>query len=339
MPINVQLIGQPSSSGRGVGFYHQFLSDWLSAHKDVAVVSREPDLVHYTYFDLFYSTLPISKPKPTIVTIHDVTPLVLPNLYPKGIKGSVALWRQKLALKNVAAVITDSQNSRKDIHHYLQVPKSKIFITPLAVDPIFAKSVTATKLAEVRARYKLPSEFVLVVAGGPNPNKNLPALAQATADLHIHLVIVGAGVAQDLPPGRLHPELKDLRALKKFTHLITPGFVSSPDLAAIYKLASVYCQPSLYEGFGLPLLEAMTAGSLVVSSNTSSLPEIYPDQTISFNPNRPGKLLHALEKALNLRDRQKQAYIRAAQHRASDFSWRQTAQATYQVYQQIVPHV
>ncbi len=334
--MKVHLIGQPSSQNRGVGFYHQFLSQSLGRLPEIQLVDDNPDLVHFTFFDLFYPTLPFYKNYPTVVTIHDLTPLVLSRLYPKGIRSSLNLLRQRLSLTNIRAIITDSQNSKRDLIRLLKIDPSIIFSVPLAVDPIYTRSITKNQIKDVAKRYHLPHEFVLTVAGGPNPNKNLPALSEATQALHIPLVMVGGGLAQPLPKGKVHAELRDLQRIHTYHHVVLPGFVPSDDLLAFYKLASVYCQPSFYEGFGLPILEAMTAGCLVISSNTSSLPEIYPSHTLTFNPYHPVELRQALETSLNLKDLPRQHYIRAGQQRAADFSWGKTAQFTLEVYKQIL---
>lgn len=331
--MKVKLIGQASSKGRGVGFYHEFLKKTLSTLPEIELVNQNQDLVHYTFYDLFFHTLPFKKEIPTVVTIHDLTPLVLPQLYPRGIKGNLNLFLQRLSLKNIAAVITDSDNSKKDLVDYFHLNENKVFVTPLAVDPIFKKTLSRLKLKQIAKKYRLPADFVLTVTAGPNPNKNLPLLAKATNELHIPLVIVGGGMLQKVTN---HAELKDLKALRTYKHIITPSFIPTEDLLGFYKLADVYSQSSLYEGFGLPLLEAMTAGCLCISSNTSSLPEIYPKKTITFNPYHYHDLLSSLEKALNLKDHFRQTYVRALQHKASDYAWLKTAQKTLAVYNQVL---
>ena len=134
----------------------------------------------------------------------------------------------------------------------------------------------------------------------------------------------------------VHPELIDMVRLKVYKHLILPGFVSNEDLNALYHLASLYAQPSFYEGFGLPLLEAMTAGCLIVSSNSSSLPEIYHQDAITFNPHKLASMEKALKKALDLSPKAKQNQIEMAKNKASTFSWSKTAKATLEVYRKVI---
>ena len=323
------------SQGRGVGFYADNLSSALTKLQDITLTDKNPDIIHYPFFDLYFSTLPLKKEKPTLVTIHDVTPLVMSTRYPKGIKSSINFARQWLALQSVSAIVTDSENSKIDIEKYLRVPKEKIFVTPLATDPIYSTKISEEKLKEVKKRFNLPDKFILTVAGGPNPNKNLPSLAEVTDRLDIPLVIVGKGMLQEVKEP-VHPELIDMVRLKVYKHLILPGFVSNDDLCAIYHLAALYVAPSLYEGFGLPLLEAMAAGCLIVSSNISSLPEIYHENAITFNPRKLSSIEKAIKNALSLSEKARQNQIEEAKIKASTFSWSKTAKATLEVYKNVI---
>lgn len=332
--IKVFINGGTHSKGRGVGFYADNLTKALEKESDISLADKNPDIIHYPFFDLFYHTLPIKKAKPTIVTIHDLTPLVLSSRYPKGIKGSINLGLQWLAIQSVSAIITDSESSKKDIVNILRISPDKVSVTPLAIDSEYKKDVSPSKLAEVKKKYNLPSKFVLTVAGGPNPNKNLPSLAEVTDRIGIPLVIVGKGMLQEIKEP-VHPELIDMVRLKIYNHLILPGFVSTEDLNAIYRLASIYVQPSLYEGFGLPLLEAMTAGCLIASSNVSSLPEIYHDSALVFNPRKLVAMEKIIRKALSLTPKQKEAQIIEAKERSKTFTWSKTSKETIKVYNEV----
>ncbi|MBU1200470.1 glycosyltransferase family 4 protein [Patescibacteria group bacterium] len=337
--IKLQLNSGIHSKGRGVGFYAENLTKALAKNPSVILAcpeSNQIDIVHYTYFDLFYPTLPFNKTHPTVVTIHDLTPLILPHLYPKGLKGTFNLIRQRLSLLNVSAIITDSQNSRRDLIKLFMFSPEKVFVTPLAADKIYKTTPSPISVGKIKSKFNLPEKFILTVAGGPNPNKNLPALAEATKALKIPLVVVGGGMTKELPPGKTHKELKDLVKLKSYSHIITPGFISNKELLAFYSLATLYCQPSLYEGFGLPVLEAMHAGCLLVSSNTSSLSEIYPPGTITFDPQSQDSLQNALTKAFNLTQKQRNGLVNNAKEVAKQFSWKKTAQKTIDVYTQVL---
>ncbi len=348
--IRVNLIPHPSSLGRGIGFYTQFLQDSLLKSSKIEITTHQPDLIHYTFFDLFYSTLPQNGVLPTIVTVHDVTPLVLKDLYPKGLRGQINLFWQRKALRKVDAIITDSLNSKTDIHQYLGIPLEKIYPIPLAADPIYSQRLSSEKLKTIKKKFNLPDEFVLYV-GGINPNKNLIRLIEVTQSLNLPLVLVGSeftkeirtnnlSIKQKLGLQPLHPELKEAAKIKQLLavspNIHTPGFVASKDLVGIYQLATVYCQPSLYEGFGLPLVEAMLSNCLIISSNTSSLSELYPTGTLAFDPNSYPSMINAFKAFLKLSDIEKLKLKRLGLMRAKQFTWEQTALATLKVYQQVI---
>jgi len=333
--IKVNLIKGDHSAGRGVGFYTDNLVVSLSKLAQITLTDKNPDLIHYPFFDLFYHTLPLRKPKPTVITIHDLTPLVLKDKYPKGIRGSLNLAYQRTSLSFIKAVITDSHSSAKDINMIFKIPNNKIFIVYPAFDPVFNKKQDQKQLKLIKNKYSLPDKFILNVSGGPNPNKNLPSLARVTKNLNIPLVIVGGGMLEQISYP-IHPELADLAKLKEFEHIIYPGFVSTHDLAGIYQLASLYCQPSLYEGFGIPLLEAQASGCLLVSSNSSSLPELYAKDTINFQPNKLPEFTKAISQALSLTKIQKKNFIVAGRLKAKQFNWNKTAQSTLKVYQSVI---
>ncbi len=347
--IRVKFEGGEHSAGRGVGFYRNNLGEALSKLDGIEIVETNPDLVHYPFFDLFYPTLPGKLDLPTIVTIHDLTPLVLKQLYPQGFRGSVALMAQKRALKNVAAVLTDSLSSKNDIVRLFRLSAKDVFVTPLAANIVYAQKPSASFLKAVKAKYRLPDRFLLYV-GGVNPNKNLVRLAKAAISLNLPLVLVGSEFVKAtlaafsfkklLGLQKIHPEVRAFNQLQALIAdnplFLTPGFVSSDDLNAIYRLAALYVQPSLYEGFGLPLLEAMTAGCPIIAANTGSLPEIMPAESLTFDPYSQQSIETAISDALALSAKDKQRLIKLGQSKAKDFSWDKTARATLAVYQKVL---
>lgn len=343
--IRVKLEGARHSIGRGVGLYRNHLILALKARPEIELVNEKPNLVHYPFFDPFYPTVPQRLVSPTVVTIHDLTPLVLPEYYPIGVRASICLMSQKQALKNISAIITDSHSSKKDIVKILKINPEKIFVTYLAVDEVYSKTPTDKTLAKVREKYHLPEKFILYV-GGVNPNKNLVRFANSAIKLNVPVVFVGSEFAKTpvetlsikklLGLQSVHPELREFTNLKEIiknnSQFYVLGFVSSEDLNVIYRLARLYCQPSLYEGFGLPVLEAMTAGCLIVSSNSGSLSEIYPLGTITFDPKNQQDIETALQKALSSKKKDRDNLIKVGQEKAAKFSWEKTANDTKEVY-------
>ena len=332
--IKVKIIGKGTSGGRGVGFYEENLVKSLKSSKVVDVSSSSQDLDHYVFYDLFYKTLPSQFPKPTIVTAHDLTPLVLSDRYPKGILSTINLVRQWFSLRKVQAIITDSENSKKDLINLFWIPEEKIFVTPLAVSSEYHQKVTEKDKQRIIKKYNLPKQFVISAPGGPDPNKNLPNLAEVTERLNLPLVLVGSRLTE-VPPKPVPPELIDLVRLQVYPHIIRLGFVSNADLNVLYRLATCHVQASLYEGFGLPLLEAMTTGCPSISSKSSSLPEIYPEGTITFNPKSIKSMESALRKLLKLTPSKRLLYVQNQLKRSEDFTWSKTAKLTEDVYKQV----
>src|SRR3972149_8202200 len=271
---------------RGIGAYTKNLVEEFKSGKwdfdfiffDGKNYSAGIDLVHHPYFDLYYRTLPLRRDKVRIVTIHDVIPLVFPRHYPVGIKGRINFFFQKIALKNVDAVICDSRTSKEDIANKLSVPKSKIHVVYLAASSSFRKIDDQKFLNEVSNKYKLPKDFALYV-GDVNWHKNIENMLKAIKISNIDLVMVGkALVDEKIPQTReINGFIGKLGLSKRITKT---GFIEEDDLAAIYNLAKLTLLPSYYEGFGLPVLESMACGTPVVASNISSIPEISKDNIV-----------------------------------------------------------
>jgi len=286
---------------RGIGYYTHNLLEALKADDSIEVVEfsdsmeiKNVDLVHYPWFDFYFHSLPIRKSFPTVVTIHDVIPLKFADHYPSGLRGKVNLSLQRLALSNCKHILTDSNISKEDIIKFLRVKNEKISVIYPSPSNDF-KVLSDTRLLLIRRKYSLPDRYLLYV-GDSNWTKNLPFLienfskiiqTQAFSDLQ--LVLVG-GVFLKKVENIDHPELQSLKEvnrmidkLKLSSKVIRPGNLGIKDLAAFYNLATIYIQPSFYEGFGLPLLEAMACGTPVVSSSGGSLPEIGGDAPVYFN--------------------------------------------------------
>jgi len=338
----------PLKSGhqfRGVGNYTKNLFDSLASLR-ISNFSVEPlaedkipsdvDVVHYPYFDLFSLSLPFIKSKPTVVTIHDVIPLIFPKYFPAGLRGRIKYLIQKKSLASCSAAITDSEVSKKDIIKYLDFPAEKIHVVHLAPGSEF-KRLKLTKEDDLRKKYQLPEKFVLYV-GDINWNKNVPGLVRACDNLDVSLIIVGRQAAQKADNVN-HIENQDLVWLQKQAEgnrrIVLMGFVSGGELAKIYNLASVYCQPSFYEGFGLPVLEAMACGCPVVASQGGSLPEISGGAALEFDhQNTEDGLIRSLEKVMSNKAFREKLINRGLVW-VKKFSWSKTALATYQVYDQI----
>ncbi len=332
----------PSSghAARGIGYYVKNLIPKLLSHapeynieitqiSDLSILEHTIfDIIHYPYFDLFTHSLPIFSKSKVIVNIYDVIPLLHPDHFPPGIKGKINLQLQKLALRNVSAILTDSYSVIGDIVRYLHVPHSKIKLIYLAPGDHFQKNTF---------HLDLPNKFILYV-GDINFNKNLPLLIRTAHQNKYNLIIVGKNAANIPNMDLKHTELIHLKDIVKLVstspYIKCLGYVSDADLVAIYNQATVYCQPSYSEGFGLAVLEAMACGTPVITSDTPTLIEISGDAALHFDPNSQASLeqvLHQVYSQTQLRARLSKAGL----SRAKSFSWDKTALETLNVYNSI----
>lgn len=344
MRVSIDLSNlHPLNKQRAIGFYADNLIEALKKYTNCEVVvlanrKERVDIIHFPFFDLFRATLPIKKIAPSVVTIHDVIPLVFPENFPSGFKGKINFYRQKLALKNVNAIITDSLSSKKDITTFLHIDSSKIYPIYLAPSAIF-KVINDQKILEgIRKKYNLPKEFA-IFTGNINWNKNLNNLARASIESGTNLVLTGAGFENK--NNLDHPELKSYSEfLKNFAqhHLIhMVGFVPQQDLVIIMNMASALLFPSFYEGFGLPILEAQACGTPVITSNVSSMPEVAGKAALFVDPENTYEIIQAineLKKNPKLRDDLKKGGL----ENIKKFSWKKTALKTLEVYQEVLSH-
>lgn len=354
--MRVGLNVTPLHSGhklRGIGYYTQNLVDYLKREKNIEVCEftkiseiKEVELVHYPWFDLFFHTLPIRKNFPTVVTIHDVIPLLFPEHYPIGFKGRFNLYLQMLALRNCRLIITDSLSSKKDIVKHLKINDKKVVTVPLATGSEF-RILKDTELIKVKMKYNLPETFLMYV-GDANWVKNLPFLIDCFRNLSrieqfkgIKLALVG-GVFLKNVENINHPELESLKEVNRKirnygleNRTIRPGYITDSELAAFYNLATVYIQPSLYEGFGLPLLQSFACGTPVISSNAGSLPEVGGKAALYFKPTDQNQFTFLLSETLNDKSlRHKLAKLGLEQ--VSKFSWEKTISQTIEVYKRVI---
>lgn len=344
-----------SHASRGIGFYTKNLVEVLEreskgsggrelkiipldfSNQQLAINNQQFNLLHYPYFDLFFRTLPLRKHSKIVVTIHDVTPLVFPEHYPPGIKGWINFQIQKFSLGKVDAVITDSENSRDDIVKYLGYPREKIHVIYLAPGENFKKLETGPSAEgwkqEIEKKYNLPEKFVLYV-GDVNWNKNILGLSEACKKIKTSFVIVGKQ-AKEEKFDRNHIENQPLvQLIEQYgndPNILRLGFVEDENLVKLYNLATVYCQPSFYEGFGLPVLEAMACGCPVVAAKTSSLPEICGDAALMINPYDTNDLANGLSQILENAGIARSLTNKGLKQ-VKKFSWEKTAKRTLSVY-------
>lgn len=282
---------------------------------------------------LFHATEHLLLPLrgvPTILTVHDLIFHHLPEHHKL-----LNRWYLNLAMplycRRADHIIAVSEATRRDLLKLYRLPPEKITVIHEAADAHFCAQPPEV-VADVRARYRLPERYLLYV-GTIEPRKNLTRLLYVWEKLYAAheappLVIVGkqgwlAGDFFVALENCAHPE-----------HVLLTGYVDDEDLPAIYAGATAFVFPSLYEGFGIPPLEAMACGTPVACSNTSSLPEVVGEAALTFSPNNVNAMTEALRQILNDEALQSELRARGFQQ-AAKYSWAQTAQETLALYVQV----
>ncbi len=292
-----------------------------------AILDRDQiDVVHATV-----NVAPILTGRPTVVTVHDLAFLRYPDQYP-GMKQRYLTALTKRSVEHAERVIAVSENTRQDLLHYYLVHPDRVQVVPNGVDPSMHPVTDATALAAFRDKHQLPEEFILFL-GTLQPRKNLIALLRAWArldpDSRLPLVVVGA-------QGWMYePIFDEARSLGVAGEVVFKGFAEPTDLAEWYSAATIFVYPSLYEGFGMPVVEAMACGTPVIASNASSLPEVAGDAAVLIDPNDVTDLANAL-RALSDDAERRNAMVQIGLRRAAQFSWVRTARETSDVYRQAV---
>lgn len=328
---------------RGVGFYTRNLISSLKLFPEISIQEfvnideiKDADIVHFPYFDFYKVTLPLVKKFKTIVTIHDVIPLIFPDHYPPGIKGAVSSYIQRFLLRNIDAVITDSISSKNDIIKHLGINASDINVVYLAQSSSFKKLKTNLRLNDIKNRYNLPKKFALYV-GSVNWNKNILNMTEACLRSNTELVLVGKDFMST--DNLNHPELRSFKEFidnysnNPLVHIL--GYIPNKDLELIMNLATVLLLVSNYEGFGLSILEAQSCGVPVITGNVSSMPEVAGKGALlvdSYDVGNISKAISLLQKDQSVRKN----LVLEGYKNVKKYSWKTTGENTLKVYNKVI---
>ncbi len=287
--------------------------------------------------DLHYSPsyfVPLIKVCPNVVVVHDITFKVHPEWFAKDRRFLFddIFWRK---VAGSEAIITVSEHSKRDVVEILGVAPEKVRVIYEAADPAFRPVEDTALLAGVREKYGLAEEFILHV-GALHTRRNIPRLLQAAAraevELDRNLDILFVGSQASFSPIVDIPALAREAGLRGRTG--QAEYITDGDLLLLYNAASMLAYPSLYEGFGLPALEAMACGTVVACSNVTSLPEVAGEAALYFDPLDVDSISEALVRGL--RDTALRAHLREAGiKRAAGFSWKRAAGETLAVFQEV----
>jgi len=286
-----------------------------------------------TLFHATHYVLPPLVPCRSVVTIHDCIHLMFPQYLPNRFALGYARASMAYATRRATRILTVSESSKRDIIRFFRTSPDKIDVIPNAFDARFSVEPKDDDVARVRQRYQLQDAFVLY-AGNVKPHKNLERLIEAF-DLvrrrglgSLKLVLIGdeiskyAALRRAVHRHQLHPHVRFI------------GYMPEETLAVMYRLARVFVFPSLYEGFGLPPLEAMASGTPVVTSNVSALPEVAGDAALLVDPYDPVAIAGAIHDVLT-NDSLRRRLRQKGQQRASQFSWETSARRIRDIYWQI----
>ena len=284
-------------------------------------------LYHSTYY-----LMPYRVNVPVVFTCYDLIPLIYPQYF-SPLQRMIYRVAHRIAARASSCIIAISESTKSDLTKYFSIDEQKISAIPLAADKTFNPQPMDT-IKVARSRYDLPSRYCLYV-GTNKPHKNLLGLLNAWKLLHDKKALEGHSLVIAGQWDPRYPEAKELTLVSGLNNCVTfTGEVNEEYLPALYSGATVFVQPSLYEGFGLPIIEAMSCGTAVTCSNTSSLPEVAGDAAILFDPKDTksiadtlGSLLADSNKLSSLREKSIQ--------QASRFSWQKTALNTIEIYRKV----
>lgn len=275
--------------------------------------------------------IPLVHPKASVVTIHDLGHLYYPETYPKNTLRYMT-WATEHNVKTARHIIADSEATKRDIVRHFSVSQDRINVVYPGVSPLFHTNHPPAALAAVRERYGIKGPYILYV-GTLHPRKNLERLLEAFVKtkrergLEEHLVI--AGRLGWLPEGIL-------QRLEEVGEAVTlAGYVPDSDLPLLYAGATLFVLPSLFEGFGMPVLEAMACGAPVLAADTSSLPEVVGDAGVFFDPHDVNQLAESLVWLCQHPDELDELRAKGLA-RAQEFTWEEAARRTLQTLESAV---
>ena len=295
---------------------------WEQLAWPLNAVRRELDLLHSMAF-----VTPLWQPCPAVVTVYDLSFLHYPEQYPP-LQRLYLKTQTRRAAAHARRLIAISTSARDDIVRLFGVPAARIDVAPPGVDPAFQPYPEA-EIAAFRRRHDLPERFILHV-GTLQPRKNIPTLLEALARLRrpeVPLILVGG-------KGWMYDQIfTRIEALGLEEEVRFAGYVADETLPLWYNAASLFVFPSLYEGFGMPVVEAMACGTPVVAADSSSIPEAAGDAALLFAPNDLEQLVSQM---LAVLDNESQAATMRERGlaQAKRFSWARSGQITALSYRQ-----
>ena len=276
--------------------------------------------------NLFHSSNWAQPPAscPIVTTVHDLTPLKYPQAFDKS---AIVSFKRNLywVKKQAKFIIVDSKRTRKDLIRE-GFNEEKIKVIYLGVSKKFKPVKDKKKIEEIKKKYGIKGDYILSV-GTLEPRKNTKRVIDVFTQLTAHnsqLVLVGKHGCGNQSKSQI---------TNHKSQIIFTGFIPDTDLPSLYSGAKLFVYPSLYEGFGLPVLEAMACGCPVITSNVSSLPEVAGNAALLVNPKSTKEIKKAMEKLLTS-EKLRKSLVKKGLTQAKKFSWKKTARQTLEVYKE-----
>lgn len=310
------------------------LDPFFSIFWSNSLKSIKPDLLHIPFiFDIYYVSIPDDIK--TIVTLYDIIPLLFPGKYFQNEKAETWYKQRLEQAKKAAKIITISKSSKKDIEKILKIPSDRIEVIYGGVDENY-KVVEKKETLNVLKKYKINKPYILTVSTH-SFHKNTSKIFEVFKEYIISekneemsLVVVGKLAISEEKDWK--NQLKKMEIEKR---VILTNFVKDREMPALYSGAEVFLFPSLYEGLGLPVLEAFACGTPVITSNVSSLPEVGGDAAVYINPKDSKDIRTSLVKVLK-NENLKSQMIKNGFKQARKFSWSRAAEQTLDVYKEVL---
>jgi glycosyltransferase involved in cell wall biosynthesis len=333
--------------------YKEFLPRTFSRFLEAAFIGREN-------LDVFHSPtleLPRSYKKTSVVTAHDLSLYKFPELFSGKERLKVKIITP-YAARQAKIIITPSFSTKKDLMEMFKMSGEKIKVIAHGLDERFLAKPSPQKIKAVKKKYGIPGEYILFL-GTLETRKNIIGIIEAYEKLRTRMIQVPNAFTGLLPDTKDKDPYKWIKEFKYFLVLagkqgpffdsvakrigqsrfkkdiILPGYIKPDDLVPLFWGAKVFLFPTLYEGFGLPVIEAMACHTPVITSNISSLPEVASGRAVLVNPYQTSDIANALIGLLSDQGFY-QSLVKAGRARAAEFSWEKTAKETLEVYREIV---
>ncbi|HVM89425.1 MAG TPA: glycosyltransferase family 1 protein [Puia sp.] len=304
-------------------------ADWEQFRLPKAVRKNKVDFLHCTC-----NTAPLKLTVPLLLTLHDIIYLEKVDFKGTAYQNFGNLYRRFVVPKVVEKskiIITVSDFERQTIIEKLKLPEEKVKVVYNAVNKRFNNNFTTDELTAFREKYNLPENFLLFL-GNTAPKKNTPNVIKAFADYCSQTKDIIPLVILDYEKSLVEEMLSESRLSQYFKYFIFPGYVPPSEMPLMYSSATVFLYPSLRESFGLPILEAMGCCVPVITSNTSSMPEVAAGAALLVDPFKPQQITEAIISLLTNNETLNN-YKQKGKNRAAEFTWEASAKKLLSIYE------